>query len=83
MTDNNEIIEMHPTEDDRGELRYTQGRPTRKGGLLSGWIVKILGIALGFAIFLVLIFFFVYIVLPLILIVTLYLLIKNIFKIRR
>ena len=82
-TDDKDIIELYPNEDDHGELHYMQGHSVRKRSQASGWFVKILGLALGVAIFLLLIFFFVYVIVPLVLILILYSLLRNIFRPRR
>ena len=81
MTDNRTIIEMKPETGDDGELRYTRSRaraPIKKGG--PNWVMRIFGMALGVAIFLCLIFFFVYVILPLIAIILLWFIIKSIYR---
>ena len=75
-----DIIEMHASEDNKGELHYVSMKSVRHPIGASGWLLKILGLALGIAIFLLLIFFFVYVIIPLVLIVILYSLIRNIFE---
>ena len=80
MADDREIIEMRPSKGDDGELRYTQSRSPRRKNNFSQGFLKLLGIAIGVAFFLFLIVFFVYVILPLILIFILYVVIRNIFK---
>lgn len=80
MAADREIIEMHPSKGDDGELRYTQSRsPRRKNDFPQG-LLRLLGIALGVAVFLFLIVFFVYVVIPIILILILYSLVKRLFR---
>ena len=81
--DDKEIVEMHLSEDDEGELHYTQNTLVRRKKSLSGWIVKVLGTALGVAAFLFFIVFFVSIVIPLVLVLILFFILKNIFRSRR
>lgn len=71
---------MRLAEGDHGELHYTQGHSIRKGHVLSAWFFKVLGFALGVAAFLFLIVFFVYVVIPILLIVIFYALIKRGFR---
>ncbi len=82
MTDNRTIIEMKPETGDDGELRYTKARargPAKKKAA-PNWLLRILGTALGVAVFLCLIFFFVYVILPLIAIILLWFIIKSIYR---
>ena len=71
MTDKREIIQMHRSEGDDGELHYVSTKSVRHPIGASGWLLKILGIVLGVVIFLLLIFFFVYVIVPLILVLIL------------
>lgn len=82
MPDDKEIVQMHLSEDDNGELHYTQARSMKYRSGLKSWTIKILGIAFGVAFFLLLMVFFVYVIIPLIIILILYSLIKRIFRSR-
>ena len=79
-TNGKDIIEMHASKDSEGELRYVSAQRVLRPSSGSGWILKILGVALGVAIFLLLISFFVYVIVPLVLILILYSLLRNILK---
>ena len=59
----NQIIEMQPS--DEGAFSYTPGLPPKRSGR---FLAKVFGIALGVALFLLALVFFVYVVIPIILI---------------
>lgn len=76
-----EIIELHPEKADKGEIRYSfSSKPPDKPGPFNGLLAKILGTALGIGVFLFLIVFFVYVVLPLIAVVIVWFLLRSIFR---
>jgi hypothetical protein len=80
MTDEKNIIEMKSEETDTGEILYTQTSIPRRENDSPAFFSKIAGIAVGVAIFFLLITFFVYIILPIIAIFLIWALIKNIYR---
>ncbi len=78
-----EIIELRPEKPDQGEIRYTySGRPAFRQGSLQKLIAQVFGIVFGIATFFLLLFFFVYVLLPLIAIFVVWLLARNLLKAR-
>ena len=75
-----QIIEMHLSEGDDGELHYTQEHSIQRRSALSYWIIKLLGFALGVAAFLFMIVFFVYVIIPIVAILIIYSLVKRFFR---
>ena len=80
MANDREVIEMRLNEGDDGKLHYSQADPPRNKNHFSGWILKIIGIALGVAFFLFLLVFFVYVIIPLVLILILFSILRRFFK---
>jgi hypothetical protein len=83
VTDRRDIIEMRGESGDEGEIFYASSGPPRPRKPREGFLTKVFGIALGVGIFLALIFFFVYVVLPVIAILIIWGLLQNIFRARR
>lgn len=83
MIDRRDIIEMKGEPDDEGEIFYTASptpSPRRPHG---GFLAKVFGVALGVGIFLALVFFFVYVILPIVAILIIWGLLQNVFRSRR
>lgn len=79
--DKKDIIELHPERTDEGEIVYTKKVVSRSAG--SNFAVKVLGVAVGVAIFLVILFFFVYVLLPIAAILIIWSILKGLFGRRR
>lgn len=78
MADKKEIIELHPERGDEGEIIYTKKVVSKSGG--GGFAAKVFGIAVGVALFLVILFFFVYVFLPIVVIFIIWSIIRNLFR---
>jgi len=79
--DDRQIIELRPEKPDRGEIRYrySGGQPS-KPSPLSAFAWKIFGVLTGVALFLLFIFFFVYVVLPVIALLLIWMFLRNLFR---
>ena len=80
MSDDKQIIELHPEKPDDGEIRYTYSSIPPKVATSSNFLTKIFGIALSVALFFLFIVFFVYVILPLIAILLVWMLLRNLFR---
>jgi hypothetical protein len=80
VTDRRDIIEMKSESGDEGKIFYASSsfaRPQKRGG---GFLAKVFGVALGVGIFLLLVFFFVYVVLPIAAILIIWGILRNVFR---
>lgn len=74
-----QIIDLQGVESEEGEIKFTHTHqaPQKSSQPFGGLVKSVLGIALGVAIFLLLITFFVYVIIPLIAILILWSLITG------
>lgn len=76
-----QIIPLEKTETEEGEIVYTRTSSAPvKSSALNVFVLKVLGLALGVALFLLFLAFFVYIVIPLIFLGILWFLIQKLFR---
>jgi len=75
-----QIIELRREKPDQGEIRYTFSPMPPGRNSSVHWLEKVFGIALAAGIFLLLLFFFVYVVLPIIAIILVWTLIRHLFR---
>ncbi len=80
MEPGKEIIELRPERPDEGEIRYTYSAKIQKASPLNALALKVFGILLGVALFLLFIFFFVYVILPVIAILLIWAFIRNLLR---
>ncbi len=80
--DRRDIIEMKGEPGDEGEIFYTSSSYVRPGKPQSGFLSKVFGVALGVGVFLLLVFFFVYVVLPIAAILIIWGILRNVFRTR-
>ena len=80
MRDHRDVIEMKGESGDEGEIFYTASPSPRPRKSYEGFLAKVLGAALGVGIFLALIFFFVYVVLPIVAILIIWGILRNVFR---
>ena len=81
MPDNKKIIDLKAEKTEEGEIFYTQQAPPSHPAFdWRGWTFKIVSLAFGIAVFLFLLTFFIYVVIPLILIIILWNFIRKLFN---
>ena len=80
MSLDKEIIDLHPEKPDDGEIRYTYSSISSQRKEPANFLTKVFGIALGLALFFLFIVFFVYVILPLIAILLVWMLLRNLFR---
>ncbi len=81
--DRRDIIDMKGELGDEGEIFYAASPPGRPRKPYGGFLAKVFGVALGVGIFLALIFFFVYVILPIAVILIIWGILRNVFRPRR
>ena len=81
MSLDKEIIDLKLEKPDEGEIRYTySSKPPKGNDPVLALAKRVLGVLIGVSVFALLIFFFVYVILPIIAIVLIWVLLKGLFR---